>query len=214
MLFAVGSPVLVEIEESLDRAGIVVAAGIRNRDCESYLSAPAMLVRSTAIPGNVKEFPFLIPLFTPGNRREAAEEAARLGFSHPFRLIDPTVIVPRHLDVGSGSYVNAGCTVGAKSTFGAFVFVNRGAGIGHHAKIGDFSSIGPGATIAGQVTIGEGYMIGAGATILPGITIGDGAVAAAGSVVTHDLPAGCLAMGNPARVVRHGIGGAQGLSAA
>ncbi len=32
ILFATGSPVVAELEESLDRAGIGIAAGIRNRD--------------------------------------------------------------------------------------------------------------------------------------------------------------------------------------
>lgn len=172
VLFAIGSPVVVEVEESVHRAGVEIVAGIANRDVVRYLSAMTPLLLASDADEAVKRLPFLIPLFNPGNRQTAAREAAALGFQHPYRLIDATAIVPRQLEVGPGTYVNAGCTLGAKSRFGAFVFVNRGTSIGHDADIGDFVSIGPGVVIAGQVKIGSGSMIGAGATILPGIAIG------------------------------------------
>ena len=200
VLFATGSPVLVEVEESLHRAGVGIAAGVSNREGVDYLSDPALLVGAAFAGAALKALPFLIPLFTPANRRAASREAAALGFDRPYRLIDPTTIVPRALSIGAGGYVNAGCVLGAKSRFGSFVFINRGASIGHHATIGDFVSIGPGVVIAGQVTIGSGCMIGAGAIVLPGISIGDDAAIGAGSVVTHDIPGGCVATGNPARV--------------
>ena len=200
VLYATGSPVLVEVEESLDRAGVRLAAGIKNREGVDYLSDPTRLLAAGSAGSVLQALPFLIPLFTPGNRRAAACEAAALGFRDPYRLIDSTTIVPRQLDIGPGTYINAGCVLGAKSRFGAFVFINRGTGIGHHAEIGDFVSIGPGAIIAGQVTIGSGCLIGAGATVLPGIRIGDNATIGAGSVVTHDIPPNCVATGNPARL--------------
>jgi sugar O-acyltransferase (sialic acid O-acetyltransferase NeuD family) len=200
VLFATGSPVLVEVEESLLRASVKIAAGVRNRNGFDYLSDPALLVGAASVGVALTALPFLIPLFTPANRQAAAGEAAALGFCCPFRLIDPTTIVPRALSIGAGGYVNAGCVLGAKSRFGAFVFINRGASIGHHATIGDFVSIGPGVVIAGQVTIGSGCMIGAGAIVLPGISIGGNATIGAGSIVTHDIPSECVATGNPARV--------------
>ena len=201
VLFATGSPVLVEVEESLSRAGVGIAAGVSNRMGVDYLSDPTRLVEAAAADAALKVLPFLIPLFTPANRRAAFNEASALGFGVAFRLIDPTAILPRGLDIGDGGYVNAGCVLGAKSRFGVFVFINRGVSIGHHAAVGDFVSVGPGAVIAGQVTIGSGSMIGAGATILPGITIGEGAVVGAGSVVTHDVAAFRFATGNPARAI-------------
>jgi sugar O-acyltransferase (sialic acid O-acetyltransferase NeuD family) len=201
VLFATGSPVLVEVEESLFRAGVGIAAGIGNRSGADYVSDPDRRRTLDAIDASLTALPFLVPLFTPANRRAAAQEAAALGFTQPFTLVDPTVIVPRDLDLGSGGYINAGCVLGAKSRFGAFVFINRRTSIGHHAVIGDFVSIGPGVTIAGQVTVGAGAMIGAGATVLPGITIGAGAVIGAGSVVTRDVPPSCTAIGRPARSV-------------
>jgi sugar O-acyltransferase (sialic acid O-acetyltransferase NeuD family) len=152
----------------------------------------------------------MAPLFTPSHRQHAVREAQALGFTQAFSLIDPTVAAPRAIDHGPGFYVNSGCSLGAASSFGAFVFINRGVALGHHARCGAFVSIGPGAVIAGQVSIGKGSFIGAGATVLPKVIIGENAVIAAGAVVTRDVPDHCLVAGNPARVLKSGIAGYNG----
>ena len=212
ILFGTGSPLLVDVEESLDRAGVTVAAGICNHPGQCHLSTGTPCCQPGQITAGMLDLPFLVPIFTPAYRQQAAQQAARLGLSGPFQLIDPSVPVPRRLELGAGCYINAGCTLGAASQFGSFVLINRGASIGHHVSLGAFVSIGPGVVLAGQVTIGTGSVIGAGATILPGVAIGDNAVVGAGSVVTRDVPAGCLALGNPARIVRKDIGGYKGLT--
>jgi sugar O-acyltransferase (sialic acid O-acetyltransferase NeuD family) len=212
IIFGVGSPLLPDVEESLHRAGIAIEAGVRNRAEPGYLSDETRCLAVEEFPGELVDFPFLVPIFTPAYRQIAAREARSLGLRRPFTLIDPSVPTPRRLAPGDGSYVNVGCTLGAGITSGPFALINRGANIGHHVRLGEFVSIGPGVVIAGQVTIGSGSMIGTGATILPGVSIGDNAVIGAGSVVTKDVPAGCLAIGAPARVTRESIGGYKGLS--
>ncbi|KAB1070553.1 LbetaH domain-containing protein [Methylobacterium planeticum] len=212
LLFGTGSPVLIDVEESLHRAGLPVAAGIRNRPGACHLPAdlPARAVGD--LDDALRALPFLVPLFTPAHRQVAALEAAVAGLAHPFTLIDPSVPAPRRMEAGPGSYVNAGCSLGSGSVLGAFVFVNRGASLGHHARLGPFVSIGPGVVVAGHVTIGRGAVIGAGATILPELTIGENAVVGGGAVVTRDVPAGALVLGNPARIVRPDLGGYKGLA--
>jgi len=214
ILFGTGSPLLLDVEESLHRAGLAIAAGIRNHPGPSHLPDNIPSCETEAIPASMFDLPFLVPIFTPAYRQQAAQHAARLGLTGPYQLIDPSVTAPRRLELSAGCYVNTGCTLGSASCFGPFVLVNRGASIGHHVSLGAFVSIGPGVVIAGQVTIGTGTVIGAGATILPGLTIGDNTVVGAGSVVTRDIPAGCLAMGNAARIVRRDIGGYKGLRVA
>lgn len=212
VLFGTGSPILVDVEESLHRAGLVPAAGIRNRPGACHLSQDIRAVAAQEAGAELTALPFLVPLFTPAHRQIAAREARALGFTTPFTLIDPSTPAPRRLEIGEGGYVNAGCTLGGGLRIGAFVFLNRGASLGHHARLGAFVSIGPGVTIAGHVTLGDGVVVGTGAVILPEVTIGANAVIGAGSVVTKDVPAGCLALGHPARVVREGIGGYHGLA--
>ncbi|TAK49694.1 MAG: acetyltransferase [Xanthobacteraceae bacterium] len=210
VIYGTGSPILVDIEESLRRSGIAIRAGVKNRDGDSFLSDGTLEIAPDTLDDAIRGLPFVVPLFTPANRQTAAREAKARGFSRPLALIDATVAPPRDCRFGPGSYVNAGAVLGAASAFEAFVFINRGVGIGHHARFGPFVSIGPGVVIAGQVTIGKGAMIGAGAVVLPKITIGDNAVIGAGSVVTRDVPAHCLALGNPARIVKTGIAGYDG----
>ena len=210
VLFGTGSSILVDVEESLHRVGVAVAAGVQNRDGPSFLPDGLTLLRTNEITPALRGLPFLVPLFTPAHRQIAAREAAGLGFGEAFRLVDPSVPAPRRLALGQGCYINAGCSIGSDSVLGRFVFINRGASIGHHARLGAFVAIGPAATLAGHVTIEMGVMVGSGATVLPELTVGANAVVGAGAVVTRDVPAGCLVMGNPARIVRRDIGGYHG----
>jgi sugar O-acyltransferase (sialic acid O-acetyltransferase NeuD family) len=214
ILFGIGSPLVADFEESLHRAGLSLAAGIRNRPEPSCLSGDARVLFPEELDTDLLALPFLIPLFTPGHRHQAAREAALWGLRDPFTLIDCSIATPRRLELGPGTFINVGCSLGGGSTLGAFVFINRGVNIGHHTKCGDFVSIGPGVNIAGNVTIGTGSVIGTGATLLPSITIADNVVVGAGAVVTRDVPSGCLVTGNPARIVRQNIGGYKGLPVA
>ena len=150
VIYGIGSPILVDVEESLFRAGVSVIAGIRNHAGESFLSKEILVMTPDTLSEEIPDLPFVVPLFTPGNRQIAAMEAKRMGFSHPYCLIDSSVAVPRSLEMGPGGYINAGCSLGAHSHFGYFVFINRGASIGHHARFGKFVSIGPGAVVAGD----------------------------------------------------------------
>jgi sugar O-acyltransferase (sialic acid O-acetyltransferase NeuD family) len=205
VIFGAGSPLVVDYEESAARAGLRIAVAVRNMAGECPLLDPSLVIDVADLTAELKQLPFLVPLFTPANRMRAAREARQLGFARPHSLIDPTAIRPRRLVHGDGLYINAGCTLGAASQFGEFVLVNRGVTLGHHAVCGDFCSIGPGAVVAGNVSIGRGAMIGAGAVVLPKCSVGDNAVVGAGAVVTKDLPANCLAVGNPASIVRRGL---------
>jgi len=200
LLFGTGSTIIVDVEESIARAAMTIAAGIRNINGKTYSSAPELTPDS--IPADLKALPFLVPLFTPRHRYAASLEAEEIGLDNPFTLIDPTAILPHKIDLGAGSYVNAGCILSSCSRFGKFTFINRGASIGHHASIDDFVSIGPGCVLAGHVRIEDKVMIATGSTILPGLTIGRNSVVGAGSVVTKNVPPDTLVFGNPARVQR------------
>jgi len=207
VIYGVGSPVVVDIESSLDRAGVRVVAAVRNVPGVVHLLDRTTLMETAEVTPEVRSYPFVVPLFTPANRQKAAREALASGFEHALSLIDASVACPRAMQWLQGLYVNSGCSLGAASRFDTFVFINRGASVGHHVELGAFASIGPGAVIAGQVRMGKGAVVGAGAVVLPGLTIGDNAVVGAGSVVTKSVPDHCLALGNPARIVRDDVPG-------
>jgi sugar O-acyltransferase (sialic acid O-acetyltransferase NeuD family) len=207
VIFGVGSPVVVDVQESLMRAGITIAAAVRNMECESRLLDGVVPVGPEELTAELRAISFLTPFFRPANRQKVAREAFTAGFASAYSLIDPTVPRSPSLVHGPGLYVNAGCTLGAAGEFGEWVFVNRGASIGHHARFGDFVSIGPGAVVSGSVNLGRGTVIGAGAVVLPEVSIGSNSVVGAGAVVTKDVPDNCMVLGVPAKVTRTGIAG-------
>ena len=195
-LFAIGSPIVADVEESCARLGWTVAAGVSNHPGPVYVSRDVAVIQADS--RTMLNGPVVVPLFSPGHRRSAWSDAVARGATDFPNLIDPTAILPRRIDLEHGIYINAGCVFGAASRIRRFAFVNRGACLGHHLDLGAFASIGPGATIAGGVTIGDGAMIGAGATILPGVRIGRDAIVGAGAVVVRDVPDGGKAIGHAA----------------
>jgi sugar O-acyltransferase (sialic acid O-acetyltransferase NeuD family) len=212
VIFAVGSPLVVDLEESLHRAGIEVRVAIHNIDGPHYFSGDAPVLAASGLPRAITATPFMAPLFTPAHRQSAVLQARALGFGRALTLVDPTTPAPRSLTLGEGCWINSACSLGAASAFGDFVLINRGSSIGHHCQFEDFVSIGPGVTIAGQVRIGKGAVVGAGATVLPTVKIGANAVVGAGAVVTADVPDQGMVLGSPAKLVKQGIGGYRGLA--
>ncbi len=207
VIYGVGSPIVTDVQESLARAAIPIAAAVRNFPCEVHLLEGTSTIEPLELTPALLALPFLAPFFTPANRQKVVREAIAAGFGTGFSLLDPTVPHSSSLRHGRGIYVNSGCTLGAASQFGEWVFINRGASIGHHARFGDFVSIGPGAVVSGSVSLGRGCVVGAGAVVLPELSIGNNSVVGAGSVVTKDVPDNCLVLGVPAKVIRTDIPG-------
>jgi len=202
VIYAIGSPIVVDVAETCRRLGVEIAAWVRNVEGDSYAPQDAVVLAPARVPQALLPEEFTVPLFTPRHRLAVVTEARRLGFSRPATLVDPTAVVASTTVLGAGSYVNTMANIGAASRLGEFCFVNRSAVIGHHAEIEDFVSIGPGATLAGMTRVGRGAMIGAGAVVLPRMEIGSHAVIAAGAVVTRAVAPRTLVAGNPARLVR------------
>jgi len=207
VIYGVGSPLVVDAQESLMRAGVTIVAAVCNMDCEVRLLEGVTAIGASDLTAKLLRLPFLAPFFRPANRQKVVREAFAAGFRAGYSLLDPTVPQCRSLVHGPGLYVNAGCTLGAASELGQWVLINRGASIGHHARFGDFVSIGPGAVVSGSVRLGRGSVVGAGAVVLPELSIGSNSVIGAGSVVTKDVPDNCLVLGVPAKVARTGIAG-------
>lgn len=197
ILFGVRSPLVIEYEETIFRLGLTISAAVS-------VSGPARVQDRTklldldAFDPHAFTDPFISAAFAPIRRQALIEQGEALGLSLASALIDPTAVTARSLRADQGSFVNAGCVIGAMSILGRGVVVNRATTLGHHTVLGDFVSIGPGVTMAGNIHVGAHAVIGVGATILPDIRIGAGAIVAGGSVVRKHVPDGALVAGNPA----------------
>jgi sugar O-acyltransferase (sialic acid O-acetyltransferase NeuD family) len=212
ILYGASSSVIVDIEETCFRKQIDIIAIVKNHDAKSYASQTQKLIDLSQYHSALIQHPITIPLFTPGHRHFAYQQALQLGASRFIALIDPTAIMPAHISIGLGVYINAGVVIGSQTVLDDFVFINRAATLGHHAVFAKFVSIGPGAVIGGHVNIGQGAVIGLGAIILPEITIGSNAIIAAGAVVTKDVPAQVMVAGNPAKIIKHDVVGYHGVA--
>lgn len=212
ILFGVGSPLTVDVEESCWRLGIRSLVGVRNVPGPIFMSESLRVLGVDELTDVERSMPCLIPIFTPGHRRSALDAASLAGLQTSGRIIDPTAVMARSCTVGEGSYINAGCVLAAAVTIGEQVIINRASSIGHHSTLSDWCSIGPGVTLAGLVKVGRGVVVGAGVVVLPDMTIGSNSVIAAGSVVTRSVPDHCLVAGNPARVIKRGIRGYRNLT--
>jgi sugar O-acyltransferase (sialic acid O-acetyltransferase NeuD family) len=207
VVYGVGSPILADVAETCSRLRLAVAAWVKNVEGPTFQPAGTDAVAASNLTPELLAHEFIIPLFTPGHRLAAVNDARRRGFTRPATLVDPTAVVASTASLAPGCYVNSVANIGGATQVGAFAFINRGASIGHHVELAELVSIGPAAVIAGEVRIARGAVVGAGAVVLPKLTVGENAVVGAGAVVTRPVPPNCMVAGNPARVIRRDIAG-------
>ena len=110
-------------------------------------------------------------------------------------------LLGRHLSIGEGSFINAGCFIDAEGpvTIGKRVHLAMRVTVTTSTHpIGDAQCRAtPRVTM--PVAIKDGCWIGANVTILPGVTVGSGCIVGAGAVVTHDCEPNGLYAGVPAQ---------------
>jgi sugar O-acyltransferase (sialic acid O-acetyltransferase NeuD family) len=117
-------------------------------------------------------------------------------------IVHPSAILTRHVTMGEGIVIAAGCIFTNQIRIGDHVHVNLGCTVGHNVVLSDFSTIAPGVHVSGWVTLDEGCYVGSGANIIDRITIGAWSVVGAGSVVITDIPPHTTAVGVPAKAIK------------
>lgn len=202
ILYATGSPLIVDFEEICLRNNIEIVSIINNKEHGDSYAISVEKIRHVRDVPSIKNTPFICTLFSPKNRYIAVNEALSMGCKPYDILIDKTSDLPIYFEHGSGCFINKRVTIGSTAKIGHFVTINRGAILGHHLTIEDFVSIGPGVISGGNVTIKEKSLIGTGAVILPKITVGSNAIVGAGTVVTKDVPDNAIVVGNPGKIIK------------
>jgi sugar O-acyltransferase (sialic acid O-acetyltransferase NeuD family) len=199
--YAVGSPFVEEMLEILRRLEWSVRGGVANIETGYRPIDLAPIVGRDEIPADWLSFPAVLPLVTPGYRRQVEREAIERGFRAFATAVDPTASTASTASLGEGTIICSGALIGAQASLGRHVCLNKGAIIGHHDELADYATLGPGATLCGNVSVGRGAFVGAGAVVNQALSIGANSVVGSGSVIRRDVPEHTLVAGNPARVI-------------
>ena len=212
VLFAVSSSYVSEVIEILRRLAEPIDAFVVNVESADVPDDVSPVVTVAEVRPAWLDDPVVVPLTTPGHRKSAVAHARAVGFHRFPAVVDPTAIVASTARLGEGTVVNAGAIIGAKTRLGAFVSVNRGVSVGHDVILEDFVSLGPSCVLGGFVRALPGAYVGAGAVVLPNVTVGKNSVVGAGAVAVSDVPDHAVVIGNPARVIKEGVPGFNGVS--
>ncbi|MDE0805137.1 MAG: DapH/DapD/GlmU-related protein [Acidimicrobiales bacterium] len=212
VMFGVASPMVADVHGILHRLDWTVHGFVNGVDGAEPEGIPSWTGLDGIDPAWL-DLDVVIPIFTPGHRRDAVEQARTVGFTTMATVIDPTAVVAPRTETGEGVLVNAGAIVAAGVAVGDFVHLNRGANVGHDVVLEDYASLAPGCVLTGGVHVERGAFVGAGAVITPGVRVGANAVVGAGAVVVRDVDERTIVVGNPAAVQRSDIVGYKGVAA-
>ena len=112
VLFATGSPVIVDVEETLLRSGLELAAGIRNHDGPCFLAQAEKGLPLVEIDDALRAHPFLVPL--------GAVLAGQIHVNAGATIGAGAGILPG-IRVGAGAFVAAGAVVARDVPSGGLV---------------------------------------------------------------------------------------------
>ncbi len=149
---------------------------------------------------------FACGIGAPASRAKECAEAERRGFKAA-SLIHPSVIIARHVQIGDGTVVGAGCILAPYAVLGRHCALNLGVTIGHNSFMGDYCVLSPGAQLLGAAKLGEQVFLGANATVYLGRKVGDGSIVGANSFLLTNLGRGVSVIGVPAATFSAAEGG-------
>ena len=124
----------------------------------------------------------------PGNRirQIVFERFVERGFRFP-PLVHPFAWLSQRAFIGDGAQLGAGSVVQPGVSVGANTIINTRSSVDHDSCLGEHCHLGPGATVCGDVRIGAGSFIGAGATITQSVTVAPSTFIKAGSLTARDV---------------------------
>lgn len=132
------------------------------------------------IVGHSKDLPILLPSYSGfvvaiGNNRirsEKLHELEMLG-AKIVNIYHPRAFVSERAEVGLGTLVMAGVTIGAHSIIGRGCILNPNSVADHDSVMEDFSHLGVGAVMAGTSILKQGAWLRAGVALTYGDVVGE-----------------------------------------
>ena len=118
-------------------------------------------------------------------------------------LIHPGVIMSRHVEIGKGTVITAGCVISNNAVIGNHCLINLITSVGHDTTIEDYVSVMPGCNLSGFTRLMEGCFLGTGVQTIPKKTVGRYSTVGAGATVVKDIPDYCTAIGSPANPIKY-----------
>jgi sugar O-acyltransferase (sialic acid O-acetyltransferase NeuD family) len=118
------------------------------------------------------------------------------------RVISPSARVSKHAEIGEGTIIMHGATIGPGVRIGRNCIINTGAIVEHDSVIDDHCHISTGSIINGECRLGEGVLLGSGSVISNAIGIANNVVVGAGSVVIRHIEESGTYVGGPARKIK------------
>jgi sugar O-acyltransferase (sialic acid O-acetyltransferase NeuD family) len=156
-------------------------------------------------PHQRKDIYFTCGIGAPEFRKKECSEGERRGYQAA-TLIHPSTIIARHVEIGEGTVIGAGCILAPYARIGRHCAINLQVAIGHNSSMGDYCVISPGAQILGAAILEDEVFIGANATIYLGKRVGTGALVGANSFLLTNLAPRKSAIGVPATVFAQATG--------
>ena len=169
-----------------------------SRHGEDVLGVPVLGATDWLEGQRARDLVVVAGVGSPRGRRSAVQEAERFGVAFG-TFVHPRATVTRHVELGEGVVITAGCVLTNNIEIGRHTHINRMATVGHDCRVGEFVHLAPGVVLSGNVHVEDDCDIGTNACVIQNLRIGRGTVVGAGAAVVRDLPAGVTAVGVPAR---------------
>jgi sugar O-acyltransferase (sialic acid O-acetyltransferase NeuD family) len=143
-----------------------------------------------------KSHPAIVAIGDNRTRKLVSEQLDLEWFTvvHPFSWVAPGV------ELGRGTFVNAGVVVQPGASIGDHVILDTQTGIGHGGRVHDYAHVAV-AYLGADSSVGEGALLGIGSLVFPRTEVGAWATVGAGAVVVRDVRPRATVIGNPAREI-------------
>ena len=134
-------------------------------------------------------------------RKKIIDELSKYSLNYA-TLIDPSVIISRHVEIGEGSIICAGSIISTDVEIARHVIIDWNCTVGHDDVLSNFVTLYPSVNVSGCCNIGECVELGTGMQIIQGLRVESNTIIGASSCVVKDIDSPGVYVGIPAKKIR------------